>query len=78
MIVSNQFYCCQNIDVIKGKVIVLRDSIDTCYQKMISDWIEHHDNYSDLELSEYKEKAKTIYSWYTKVNEFIKKIDKVE
>lgn len=78
VIVSNQFYCCQNIDVIKGKVIVLRDSIDTCYQKMILDWIEHHDNYSDLELSEYKEKAKIIYSWYTKVNEFIKKIDKVE
>lgn len=70
-----QFHCCKDIKILKGKIIVIRTDIDTCYKRAVSRWIEQNNNYTEEELNEYKERKKKIYSWYKTTNEFIRKID---
>lgn len=76
-----QFHCCKDISILKGKIIIIRTDIDTCYNRTISRWIESHEkngwDYTEEELNTYKERKKGIYSWYKGSNEFIRKIDKL-
>lgn len=69
----------KDYDILKGKVIVIRTSIDTCYQRTIARWIKNHQDkniaYTDEELTKYTSKKKGLYSWYKGSNEFIRKID---
>lgn len=71
-----QFHCIKDIKTLKGKIIILRTDIDTCYNRTISRWISNHNGiYSDEELEQYKTRKKAIFKWYKFSNEFIKKID---
>lgn len=74
-----QFHCCKNISILKGKIIIIRTDIDTCYNRTISRWIEKHEqknwDYTEEELNSFKERKKRIYKWYKGSNEFIRKID---
>lgn len=76
-----QFHCCKDISILKGKIIIIRTDIDTCYNRTISRWIESHEkngwDYTEEELNTYKERKKGIYSWYKGSNEFIRKIDEL-
>lgn len=74
-----QFHCCKDISILKGKIIIIRTDIDTCYNRAISRWIENHKqnnwDYTEEELNAYKDRKKKIYLWYKGSNEFIRKID---
>lgn len=74
-----QFHSCKDIKILKGKIIILRTDVDTCYNRVISRWINMHKerrlSYSQDDLSTYMERKKAIYSWYLGSNEFIRKID---
>lgn len=74
-----QFHCCKDLSILRGKIIIIRTNIDTCYKRTISRWIESHKkndwNYTIEELNTYKERKKSIYEWYKGSNEFIRKID---
>lgn len=74
-----QFHCIKDINILKGKVIIIRTCIDTCYNRAISRWIDNHKqnnwDYTEDELIKYKKRKKKIYDWYKFSNEFIKKID---
>lgn len=73
-----QFHCVKNIDKLKGKIIILRTDIDTCYERTIARWKSNkNNNYTDEELNAYKERKKAIYKWYKQTNEFIHKIDEM-
>lgn len=76
-----QFHCCKDISILKGKIIIIRTDIDTCYNRAISRWIETHKQnnwcYTEEELNAYKERKKAIYKWYKYSNEFIRKIDQL-
>lgn len=76
-----QFHCCKDISILKGKIIIIRTDINTCYNRTISRWIESHKknswDYTEEELNTYKERKKGIYSWYIGSNEFIRKIDEL-
>lgn len=76
-----QFHCCKDISILKGKIIIIRTDINTCYNRTISRWIESHEkngwDYTREELNTYKERKKEIYSWYKESNEFIRKIDEL-
>lgn len=75
------FHTIKDIRKLKGTIIVIRTSIDTCYNRAISRWIDNHKqnnwDYTEDELIKYKERKKKIYDWYKFSNEFIKKIDKL-
>ncbi len=74
-----QFHCIKNINLLKGKIIVIRTDIDTCYQRTIDRWLKKHSHigYSEEELRKYQERKKAIYAWYKETNKFIDKIDKL-
>ena len=76
-----QFHCCKDINILKGKIVIIRTCIDTCYKRTINRWIENHKerkwDYTEEEFNKYKEKKKSIYDWYIGSNEFIKKVDEI-
>ena len=70
-----QFHCIKDISLLKGKVIIMRTSINTCYKRCIERYIKRNPGYTEQELEEYKKRKKKIYEWYHGSNEFLKKID---
>ena len=70
-----QFHCIKNIDLLKGKLIVMRTCIDTCYNRTIERYKTINKNYSQEDLEKYQEKKKAIYTWYKYSNIFLEKID---
>lgn len=71
------FHCIKNIKLLKGKIIIMRTSINTCYNRCIERFKKQFPNYTEEELNDYKERKKKIYLWYKFTNEFIKNIDKL-
>lgn len=76
-----QFHCIKDISILKGKIIIIRTDIETCYNRVIERWIKNHkDNnidYIEEELSAYSNKKKAIFKWYKGSNEFIKRVDEL-
>ena len=72
-----QFHCVKDINILKGKIIIIRTDIDTCYNRTINRWLDNHKNYSEEELNKYKNKKKSIYNWYKGTNDFIQRINSI-
>ena len=72
-----QFHCIKDTRLLKGKLIVMRTCIDNCYERAIERYKSINDNYTEEELSKYKEKKKAVYTWYKYTNEFLKRIDNI-
>ncbi len=72
-----QFHCTKDINLLKGKLIVIRTCIDTCYDRTIERFKKNNPGYTKYELEKFKEKKMPIYKWYKQSNEFIEKIDKI-
>lgn len=76
-----QFHCIKNINNLKGKIIIIRTDIDTCYKRTIERWIKNHKDkglkYTDEELETFSNRKKSIYKWYKYSNDFIKQIDEM-
>ncbi len=70
-----QFHCIKDISLLRGKLIVIRTCIDTCYNRTIDRFKSNNSNYTKEELDKYMEKKKAIYKWYKYTNSFIEKID---
>lgn len=71
------FHCIKDITLLKGKMIILRTSINTCYNRCIERFKRQNPNYTAEELNTYAERKKKIFIWYKFSNEFILKIDKL-
>ena len=70
-----QFHCIHDISLLKGTLIVIRTSIDNCYNRAIERYKLAHKNCSNEELKKYIERKKALYTWYKYSNEFLEKID---
>ena len=69
-----QFHCIKDINLLKGKIIIIRTCIDTCYERTINRFKENNPNYTKEELEKYMNRKKAIFKWYKYSNEFIEKI----
>lgn len=74
---SAQFRNIKDINLLKGKVIVIRTCINTCYERCINRWKNKKDNYTQEELDNYMERKKGMYIWYLSLNKFIEKINNI-
>ncbi len=74
---SAQFRNIKNCSILKGKIVVIRTSIETCYQRCINRWIKEHPNYTKEELEKYASRKKGIFSWYKSINTFIENVEKL-
>ncbi len=72
-----QFHCIKDINLLKGKLIIIRTCIDTCYQRTINRFKENNPNYTSEELENYMNRKKALFKWYKYSNEFIKNIDRI-
>ena len=70
-----QFHCIKDINLLKGKIIIIRTCIDTCYQRTINRFKDNNPNYTKEELEKYMDRKKAIFKWYKYSNEFIEKVD---
>jgi len=75
---SAQFRNMTDVSKLKGKLIVMRTSIDKCYQRCIDRWIGQNSNYTDEDLIKYSERKKGIYDWYKGLNNFLEKIENLK
>ena len=71
---SAQFHCIKDMSLLKGTLIVLRTSINTCYERTISRYIATKKDYTQEELNAYKEKKRSLFKWYKFTNQFLEKI----
>ena len=72
-----QFHCIKDLNLLKGKLIVLRTCINTCYNRTIERFKSNNPNYTKEELERYMEKKKAIFEWYKFSNQFIENVDKL-
>lgn len=74
---SAQFRNIRDYSVLKGKLIVIRTSIDNCYKRCIERWKENNKNYNDVELEKYSSKKSNMFDWYKSLNEFLANVEKI-
>ena len=75
---SAQFRNIKDYSILKGKIIVMRTCIDTCYGRVLKRWKSINKNYDDKEYNEYAERKKGMYKWYKSLNKFIESIENNE
>ena len=68
--------CGKDINILKGKIIIIRTDIDTCYQRCIDRYKKNNPAATKEEIEKYSDKKKPLYKWYKFSNEFIYKINK--
>ncbi len=73
-----QFHCVKDISVLKGKLIILRTDVSTCYKRTIDRYMTNHPDFTEDELNDYKERKKKIFRWYKGTNDFIKQVLKLK
>lgn len=69
------FHCIKDITLLKGKIIILRTSINTCYKRCIERFKINNPNYTEEELNAFAERKKKMFIWYKFSNEFIQRIN---
>ena len=67
----------EDLKLLKGKIIVMRTSIDECYNRCISRWKSIMKDYTIEELEKYKKKKIGMYKWYKSLNIFIENVNKI-
>lgn len=72
---SAQFRNMRDISKLKGEIIILRTSINKCYQRCIKRYKERIECIDQKKLEEYINKKKRMYQWYKSLNEFLLKIE---
>ena len=75
---SAQFRNIKDVNILKGDIIVLRTSINTCFDRCIKRYQEKNKNASFEEISAYTARKKEMYKWYQKINELLDRLDHME
>lgn len=74
---SAQFRNVKDISILKGKVIIIRTCINTCFERVIQRFKNQKPNATLEEIELYKNKKMKMYIWYKSLNDFLLKIDKL-
>lgn len=64
----------KEIKLLKGKIIIIRTSIEECYNRVVNRWKEISKNYNEEELTRYQNRKLGMYEWYKSLNDFITKL----
>ena len=74
---SAQYRNIKDYSILKGKLIVMRTSIDTCYERVLLRWKNSKKEYTEEEYHKYAEKKKGMFKWYKSINKFLENVDKL-
>jgi len=74
---SAQYRNIKDYSILKGEVVVIRTSINTCYERCINRWKEKNNNYTKEEYDNYANKKNGMFGWYKSLNKFLIGVDKL-
>lgn len=74
---SAQYRNIKDISILKGEIIVMRTSINKCYERCIERWKSRNNNYFIDELEQFKQRKLGMFKWYKSLNTFIDKVEKL-
>ena len=75
---SAQYRNIKDYSILKGKIIVMRTGIETCYERVLKRWKSSTKNYTNEEYQKYMLRKLGIFKWYKGLNKFLEEIDKVK
>ena len=73
---SAQYRNIKDLSLLKGEIIVMRTSAETCYERCIKRFMTKPDITKD-ELTNYQERKKAIFSWYHSINKLLEKLKQI-
>lgn len=73
---SAQYRNIKDYSILKGQVIVMRTSIETCYERTLNRW-KSNNAFDEEKYQKFANKKKGIFDWYNSLNEFLKEIEKL-
>lgn len=74
---SAQFRNIKDFNILKGQVIVMRTSIETCYERTLNRWKNNHE-YNEDQYQKFANKKQGMFEWYKSLNHFLDKIEKLK
>lgn len=74
---SAQYRNIKDYSILRGKLIVMRTSINTCYERVLDRWKSINKEYTEEEYSKYAERKKGMFKWYKAINKFLENIEKL-
>ena len=72
---SAQYRNIKDCSILKGKIIVTRTSIETCYERVLNRWKSNMKTYTKEEYIKYATRKLGMFKWYKGLNNFLKKIN---
>lgn len=75
---SAQFRNMKDVSKLRGKLIVMRTSVNTCYERCLERYKNKYPDYVESDFIKYSERKKAIYKWYLGLNDFLKRVDDIE
>lgn len=74
---SAEYRNINDYSILKGQIIILRTSIETCYERTLNRYKnETKNNFIEEEFQKYACKKKEMFEYYGSLNKFLKEIDK--
>ena len=74
---SAQYRNIKDYTLLKGKVIIMRTSTETCYNRCLNRWKDKNKNYKEEDFKKYTDKKKNMFKNNKGLNKFIETIDKI-
>ena len=71
---SAQYRNIKDYSILKGQIIVMRTSIETCYERVLNRWKNVNQDYTKEEFQKYADKKSGMFKWYHNLNTFLKNI----
>ena len=77
-VIRNDEMTVKEIKLLKGKIIIIRTSIEECYKRVVNRWKEISKNYNEEELTRYQNRKLGMYEWYKSLNKFLENVDNLK
>lgn len=73
---SAQYRNIKNYSVLKGNLIVMRTSIETCYERTLNRW-KSKNKYNEEEYQKFANRKIGMFEWYHSLNRFLESVNQI-
>lgn len=73
---SAQYRNIKDYSILKGQVIVMRTSIETCYERALNRW-KSNNEFDEEKYQKFVNKKIGMFNWYNSLNKFLEEVDKL-
>ncbi len=74
---SAQFRNIKDYNILKGKVIVMRTAIETCFERALNRWKNNHD-FNEEQYQKFVNKKQGMFTWYKSLNQFLVEVENLK